>query len=58
MTEIDELTPSYVMANLRRNCAELSQLRNDRKWQEVEIRAQKIARDLLLVAYHAAQKQE
>ena len=58
MDEIDELTPSYVMANLRRETAELSQLRNDRKWGEVEIRAQKIARDLLLVAYHAAQKQE
>ena len=58
MTEIDELTPAYVMANLQKNCAELSQLRNDKKWDRVEIHAQKLARDLMFVAYHATQKQE
>ena len=58
MPDIDELTPAYVMANLSREVAELSQLRNDRQWPEVEIRAQKIARDLLVVAYHAARRQE
>lgn len=53
---IDELTPTYCMANAHQQIDELARLRNEKKWAAAEKLAQKIAAGMLTVAHHCSLK--